>query len=87
MKDKEAQLIWEALQKVDEADDLNARHWDDPNPPSGTPLTTAEVLGQVHKEIDEYMTTAVFTVGGEDLKWNVLAIVKQYMEGPIIDYK
>tara|TARA_Y100000310_G_C20633236_1_gene789769 strand:- start:1321 stop:1821 length:501 start_codon:yes stop_codon:yes gene_type:complete len=64
--------------KVHETDD-SARHWEDPNPAAGSPLTTAEVLGQVYKEIDEYMTTAVFTVGGEDLKDNVLAIIKQYL--------
>jgi hypothetical protein len=67
MRDKDAHLMMEALQKVNEAE-------------QDTPSATAEVLRQVHKEIDEYMTTAVFTVGGEDLKWNVLAIIKQYLD-------
>jgi len=38
------------------------------------------MISAIYKEIDEYMTRA----GAEDLKDNVLAIVKQYLEGPII---
>jgi hypothetical protein len=39
-------------------------------------------ISAIYKEIDEYMTRA----GAEGLKDNVLAIVKQYLEGPIISY-
>lgn len=35
----------------------------------------------LRQEVDEYMTTAVFTVGGEDLKANVLEIIDRHLGG------
>jgi hypothetical protein len=58
MRDKDAQLMMEALREVGPTpgEELAARQWKDPNPKVDTPLTADEALTQVKVELDKYFT-------------------------------
>jgi hypothetical protein len=65
MKDKDAQLMMEALRRVNE----------DEGQPSGLTVKQSGDFIALRREVDEYLTTT----GPEDLKAYVLAIIDRYL--------
>jgi hypothetical protein len=76
MKDKDAQLMMEALRRVNEVMGDVA--------PAGLTVKQSGDFIALRREVDEYLTTSVHTTGAEDLKAYVLAIIDRYLgTGPI----
>jgi len=72
MKDKDAQLMMEALRRVNEVMGDVA--------PAGLTVKQSGDFIALRREVDEYLTTT----GAEDLKAYVLAIIDRYLgTGPI----